>query len=296
MSTKASPKPVYEYDATTRDSWLIRFREIGQYRYLLQSLVVRNLKARYKDSLLGVLWSLLNPLALMIVFTVVFSVLSGGAAPRQYPVFVLVGIIPWRFFAGSLMATSVSLTESSGLVKKVYFPRELLPIASLLTELVNFLLGFLILIVFLYVFGLGLTPYVLWVPLILLTQLVFTLGLGLVLSAMTVFYRDVLMILDVVLQAWFFLSPVFYSFETLFGETATLLGVTFNPTQAMRWINPMASIIDGYRTVLWGTVGSQGPTSMDPTFMLRTLVQSLIILVIGYYIFVRSEPLLGEKL
>jgi ABC-type polysaccharide/polyol phosphate export permease len=120
--------------------------------------------------------------------------------------------------------------------------------------------------------------------------------LGLILSTVTTFYRDVLMILDVVLQAWFFLSPVFYSFETLFGETATLFGVTFNPTQVMRWVNPMASIIDGYRTVLWGTVGSQGPTNMDPAFIIRTLVQSLIILIIGYYIFVRTEHLFGEKL
>ena len=289
-------KPVYVYDAETRPSWRQRFREIAQYSYLLQSLVVRNIKARYKDSILGILWSLLNPLALMLVFTVVFSVLSGGNAPRQYPVFVLVGIIPWRFFSASLMQGSVAITQNGALIKKVYFPRELLPISSLLSELVNFLIGFIVLVVFLFVFGLGLTEHALWLPLILLTQLVFTLGLAFILSTLTTFYRDVLMVLDVVLQAWFFLSPVFYSFETLFGESASLFGVTFNPTQVMRWVNPMASIIDAYRTVLWGTVGSLGPTNMDPVFLLRSLVQAFIILFVGYYFFVRNEHLFGEKL
>ncbi len=296
MSTGQSEKPAYIYDAADPGRLWRRLRELSQYGYLLQSLVVREVKAQYKNSALGILWSLLNPLGLMLVFTVVFSVLSGGAAPRQYPIFVLVGIIPWRFFSGSLMKTSVAITSNASLIKKVYFPRELLPVASLLSELVNFLFGFIVLVLFLYLFGLELTRYALWIPFILLIQMIFTLGLGFILSTLTTFYRDVLMVLDVVLQAWFFLSPVFYSFETLFGETATLFGVQFNPTQVMRWLNPMASIIDGYRTTLWGTAASQGPVSMDPSFLIRTLVQSAIILVIGYLLFVRSEHVFGEKL
>jgi lipopolysaccharide transport system permease protein len=296
MSAHTSEKELYIYDADIPRSFWRRFHELGKFRYLLQSLVIRDIKAQYKGSALGVLWSLLNPLGLMLVFSVVFSVLSGGNAPRQYPVFVLVGIIPWRFFSGSLMKTSVAITQNATLIKKVYFPRELLPVASLLSELINFFFGFVVLILFLYAFGLELTRYALWIPVILLVQLIFALGLGFILSTLTTFYRDVLMVLDVVLQAWFFLSPVFYSFETLFGETATLLGITFNPTQVMRWVNPMASIIDGYRTTLWGTMTSNGPVSMDPVFLLRTLVESLIILAIGYYVFVRSEHVFGEKL
>ncbi|MDT8306103.1 MAG: ABC transporter permease [Anaerolineae bacterium] len=296
MSAHSSEKELYIYDADIPASFWRRFHELGKFRYLLQSLVIRDIKAQYKGSALGVLWSLLNPLGLMLVFSIVFSVLSGGNAPRQYPVFVLVGIIPWRFFSGSLMKTSVAITQNATLIKKVYFPRELLPVASLLSELVNFFFGFVVLILFLYAFGLELTRYALWIPVILLVQLIFALGLGFILSTLATFYRDVLMVLDVVLQAWFFLSPVFYSFETLFGETATLLGITFNPTQVMRWVNPMASIIDGYRTTLWGTMTSNGPVSMDPVFLLRTLVESLIILAIGYYVFVRSEHVFGEKL
>lgn len=287
---------IYYYDADTGISWRGRLKEIARHRYLIQNLVIRNVKTRYKNSALGILWSLLNPLGLMLVFTIVFSVLSGEEAPRQYPVFILVGLIPWRFFADSLVSGSVAILNNGSIIKKVYFPRELLPIATLLSELVNFLFGFIVLIVFLYAFGLGLTRHALWLPLILLTQLTFSLGLSFLLSALTTFYRDVLMIIDVVLQAWFFLTPIIYSFETLFGETTTVLGVTFNPTQLMRWVNPMASIIDSYRTVLWGTAGSQGPGAMNPVFLLRTFIESVIILLISYAVFVRSERLFGEKL
>lgn len=289
-------EPTYVYDADGKINWLQRLRELKEYRYLLQNLTIRNIKAQYKSSVLGILWSLLNPLGLMLVFTIVFSVLSAGGGPRDYPVFVLVGIIPWRFFAGSLASGSVSIVNSGGLIKKVYFPRELLPMASMLSQLVNFVFGFSVLVVFLYIFGLGLTANALWVIPILITQLVFSLGLSFFLSALTTFYRDVTMMLDVVLQAWFFLSPVFYSFETLFGEEAMFMGITFNPTQVMRWVNPMASIIDAYRTVLWGTIRSEGPVSMYSPYLLRTFVTSLMILIVGYFVFVRVEHKFGEKL
>lgn len=300
MRKRKMPSPqvknIYYYDADVGINWRERLKEIFGHSYLLQNLVLRNVKTRYKSSALGILWSLLNPLGLMLVFTIVFSVLSGTDAPRQYPVFILVGLIPWRFFSDSLMSGSVAILNNGSLIKKVYFPRELLPIATLLSELINFLIGFSVLVVFLYAFGLGLTRYALWLPLILITQITLSLGLSFLLSALTTFYRDVLMILDVILQAWFFLTPIIYSFETLFGETTTFLGVTFNPAQVMRWINPMASIIDSYRTVLWGTAGSQGPGAMNPIFLLRTFIQALIILVISYIIFVRSERSFGERI
>lgn len=288
-------QPVYVYDATIGGrSWRARWDDLVKYRYLLRNLVVRDLKARYKNSVLGILWSVLNPLFLMIVFTILFSVLANNQI-RQYPIFVLVGLIPWNFFSGSLTSGTTSVTGNSSLVKKVYFPRDLLPMSALLSNLVNFLFAFAVLVVFLYIFGIGLTIHALWVPVILLTQLIFTLGLIMLLSSLTVFYRDVLMILEVVLLAWFFLTPVFYSLE-LFGESATVLGITFNPAQVMRWINPMASIIDGYRTVLWGTYESAGPVSMNPAFLLRTFVTSVIVLIFGYAVFARLDPLFGEKL
>lgn len=300
MSLESRPQadgvsPTYIYDADHRvGNWRGKLRELKQYRYLLRNLVVRDLKARYKNSVLGILWSILNPLFLMIVFTILFSVLANNQI-RDYPIFVLTGLIPWNFFSGSLTSGTTAITGNAGLVKKVYFPRELLPASALLSNLVNFGFAFSVLIVFLYIFGIGLTVHALWVPLILITQLIFTLGLCLLLGSLTVFYGDVLMILEVVMLAWFFLTPVFYSLE-MFGNSATLMGITFNPGQVMRWINPMASIIDGYRTVLWGTYESTGPVSMNPAYLARTFVTAVITLIVGYSVFVRLNPLFGEKL
>lgn len=287
--------PVYIYNADQRlGNWRVKVRELWQYRYLLRNMVVRDLKARYKNSILGILWSILNPLFLMVVFTVLFSVMANNQI-RDYPIFVLAGLIPWNFFSGSLTSGTTSIIGNSTLVKKVYFPRELLPASTLLSNLVNFVFAFLVLIVFLYIFGIGLTRHALWVIPILATQLIFTFGLTLLLGSLSVFYRDVLMILEVVILAWFFMTPVFYSLE-MFGQAVTVWGITFNPAQLMRWVNPMASIIDGYRTVLWGTYGSGGPVSMNPAFLLRTFVTAVIVLVAGYVVFARLNPLFGEKL
>ena len=215
QSPTESDTPIYLYDADRRwGSWRDilgdKLRELRQYQYLLRNLIVRDLKARYKSSLLGILWSILNPLFLMLVFTVVFSVLANNQI-RHYPIFVLVGLIPWNFFSGALTSGTISVTGNSALVKKVYFPRELLPTSALLSNLVNFLFAFGVLIILLYAFGIGLTVHALWVPFLLLTQLIFTLGLCLLLGSLTVFYRDVLMLLEVVMLAWFFVTPVFYS-------------------------------------------------------------------------------------
>ncbi|MFQ5399191.1 MAG: ABC transporter permease [Anaerolineae bacterium] len=294
MSLSADSNLVYD-SAATRRGWKFRVRNAISYRFLLYNLVIRDLKARYKNSVLGILWSMLNPLGLMLVFTVLFTVLRGDNAQRQFPVFVLVGLVPWNFFSGTIMSGTGSVVVNSPLVKKVYFPRALLPASSVLSNLVNFLITFLVLVGFLYAFGLGLTVHALWVPVILLTQLIFMLGLTLLLSAITVLYRDVMLMLEVVMLAWFFMTPVFYPFE-FFGESSTLWGITFNPAQVMRWVNPMASIIDGYRTVLWGTQGSAGPVGMNPAFILRTFVTAVIILIIGYTVFSRLEHLFGEKL
>jgi ABC-type polysaccharide/polyol phosphate export permease len=287
--------PVYLFDADGEQvSWRAKFQELYHYRYLLRNLISRDLKARYKNSIFGVLWSLLNPLAMMLVFTLLFTVM-GNDSTRDYAIFVLVGLIPWNFFSGSMISGTTSVTSNSTLVKKVYFPRELLPFSSILANLVNFAIAFLVLVIFLFAFKIGLTVHALWVPVILLTQIIFTLGLVLLLGGLNVFYRDVMMILEVVILAWFFLTPVFYSLE-LFGETATLFGITFNPAQVMRWLNPMASIIDGYRTVLWGTYGSAGPVSMNPAFLLRTFVTAVVIFLFGYFVFTRLDHKFGEKL
>lgn len=280
-------------------SWWARIRgrgrELLHYRYLLQNLIIRDLKVRYKNSILGVAWSMLNPLLMMMVFTLVFGVLSPNSAIRDYSVFFLVGLLPWNLFSGSLMGGTVAFGGNANLIKKVYFPRELLPLGIVLSNLVNFLIALLVLIVFLFASGLGLTIHALWVPILLLIQIIFTMGLCLLLGSLYVFYRDIIMILDVVMLAWFFLTPIVYPLEQL-GSARTIAGITFVPAVVMRWVNPMASIIDGYRTVLWGTTGSNGAVAMDPAYIIRTAATAVVTFIIGYAFFARTQHLFGEKL
>jgi ABC-type polysaccharide/polyol phosphate export permease len=232
---------------------------------------------------------------MMLVFSLIFGKLIPRVDIPHYPVFFLVGLLPWNFFSGSVLSGTVSITSNSPLIKKVFFPRVLLPTATLLSNLVNFLLAFIVLVIFLYVSGIGLTVHALWLPAILFTQLLFTLGLVLILGTLHVFYRDVVMILDVVMLAWFFMTPIIYSLDLL-SESQTIMNITFNPAVVMRWVNPMASIIDGYRTVLWGTTGSSGPASMDGIYLLRTFVTAALIFLFGFAVFTRSQHLFGEKL
>ena len=190
---------------TEKRTWWVRgrdhIRELLQSRFLLKNLVIRDLKVRYKNSLLGVAWSMLNPLFMMLVFTLVFGVLSPNNSIRNYSVFFLVGLLPWNLFSGSLMGGTVSFGGNAHLIKKVYFPREMLPLGIILSNLVNFLFALLVLVIFLYATGLGLTIHALWVPVILTIQIIFTMGLCLLLGSLYVFYRDIVMILDVVMLA-----------------------------------------------------------------------------------------------
>lgn len=297
MSTSTiSKKPaVPKFDSDELQTLPGKIRELFEFRYLLKNLVIRDLKVRYKNSLLGVLWSLLHPLLMMAVYTILFTILIPNEGVEKYPVFILVALIPWQFHTGTLNSSAQSITGNAAIIKKVYFPRILLPAATMLSNLVNFLLASLILLVLLYAFGVGLTIHALWVPLILLTQMLFLLGLSLIVATLQAFYRDTAMILEVGLLAWFFLTPIFYPFER-FSREAVFWGLTFDAPRLMRWVNPMASIVDSYRTVLWGTVGGDGPASMDLLALLRTFITAVLVFIIGYTIFSRSEHLFGEKL
>lgn len=273
-----------------------KINELRQYRYLLTNLVRRDLKVRYKNSVLGVVWSLLNPLLMMIVFSLVFTVAFGNGDIPNYPVFILVGLLPWNFFSGAFISGTTSITGNAGLIKKIYFPREILPTAAMLAHLVNFFFAFLILLLFLFISGIGITRYALWVPVLLITQIVFTLGLSFLLSSLNVFYRDVLMVLDVVMLAWFFLTPIVYSLESFDGKQMEILGYMIEPAAVMRWLNPMASIIDGYRTVLWGNLAGTGPGPMDLNYMARTFATAVLVFIVGYAVFLKTQPVFSERL
>jgi lipopolysaccharide transport system permease protein len=267
---------------------LSRFAELYKYRELIRNLVIRDLKVRYKNSILGILWSLLNPLLMTLVFTVVFTLMIPNNSQPNYPVFFLCGFLPWSFLTASLTGATGSIVNNAHLIKKVYFPREILPVSEVLANLVNFLLALVVLFAMLLVFQIRLTAGVLILPLIILAQMMFTAGMALVLSAVNVFYRDTQHILEVVLQAWFFLTPVFYPI-TVLPEDAIVLGLTIDVQLWVRRLNPLASLIASYRDVLY----QGGATGLD--FFLRTFVTCLLVLIVGYLVFCRSSSVFGEE-
>jgi ABC-type polysaccharide/polyol phosphate export permease len=267
---------------------LRRLRELYRYRELVRNLVVSDLKARYKNSVLGFVWSLLNPLAMMLVFTVVFGFLSRNQQIEKYPLFLLCGLLPWNYFSDGVLSSVNSIVANANLIKKVYFPREVLPIASVLAQLVNFLLAFLILFAALLVFRAQFSPWLWTLPLVILIQTCFTVGIALLLSTLNVFFRDTLIVLNVVMLAWFFLTPVFYAINFL-PSSATVLGITVNPQRLTYILNPIASLINIYRDLLyWGY-------RTDIDFFARTTVTALVVLAFGYWIFIRYSDHFGEE-
>lgn len=265
-----------------------RFGELYRFRDLLYYLVVRELKARYKGSLLGFLWTLVNPLLMMLVFTAVFTIITPNNTVPQYPVFLLCGLLPWNFFSAGVMTSIGSVVGNANLVKKVYFPREVLPIASVLAQLVNFLLALVVLFGLLFIFRADISSRLYLLPLVILIQTCFITGIALFLSAVNVYYRDTMMIMDVVILAWFFLTPIFYPLQIL-PQSYEAFGVTLNIHRLMYILNPMASIINAYRDLLYlGTY-----TEID--FFLRTAVTSVVILLLGYWFFTRVSGNFGEE-
>jgi lipopolysaccharide transport system permease protein len=264
-----------------------RIRDLYQYRELIRNLVIRDLKVRYKNSVLGVLWSLLNPILMTIVFTLVFTLMVPSDI-EDFPVFFLCGFLPWSFFSASVMGATNSIVGNSNLIKKVYFPREILPLSEVLANLVNFLVALIVLFGMIFIFRIQITPALLELPLIIAVQMAFILGMAFFLSAANVFYRDTQHIMTVLMQAWFFLTPIFYPI-TVLPESAEILGVTVNVQLWLRRLNPMASLVASYRDVLYRGV----PTGLD--FFLRTAVQCFAIMVIGYLIFCRLSRTFGEE-
>ncbi|MDP2935602.1 MAG: ABC transporter permease [Dehalococcoidia bacterium] len=260
------------------DSFIQHLSELYRYRGLIKNLVARDLKARYKNSVLGFAWCLINPLMMMVVFTLVFGVLMRNNIPN-FPVFLLIGLLPWNLTAGSVMGSMNSIIGNGHLIKKVYFPREILPISMVCSNLVNFLLACVVLAAMLLVFRVELSPLMLYFPVILLIHVIFLLGLALLFSSLNVFFRDTEVIMEVVVLAWFFMTPVFYNIEDLTSTFSRLMYI----------LNPMASIISTYRLVLL----YHSPPAAE--FLLRTLATSVAVLLIGYWFFLRQAPAFGEE-
>jgi len=278
----------YRYPENFLRQMKSRARELWEFRGLVRNLVIRDLRVRYKNSALGVLWSLLNPLLMMVVFTAVFTVMRGQSV-SDFPVFVLIGLLPWQFFSNSVVAAAGSIVGNAHLITKVYFPREVLVISGALSNLVNFLIALLVLLSIMLLFHMPLTRWMLLLPVVIFVELIFTLGVGFIVATTNVFYRDVQMIMEVVLLAGFFLTPVFYSLDIL-PRSYVLFGVNIDVWRMTYYLNPMASIIANYRVILY-----QGsPPAFD--FLIRTFFTSVGFLLIGLLIFYRYQSRFSEEL
>ncbi len=273
-----------------------KVQEIWAYRELIRNLVMRDMRTRYKGSALGYLWTQLAPLGMMLVYVVVFSVLMPGGI-AQFPVFIIVGLLPWNYTAEAIIGGTRSIIDSAALLKKVYFPREVLPLVSVFSSLVNFILSLpMMFLVIAYVqwssLGyLNLSWSITYLPILIIMQTALLAGIAMFLSAVAVFFRDVVHLVGIVINIWFFLTPVIYPLSN-FGDG---MGV-----RLVRWLNPMASLIEFYRETIYGAAVAVGqiPTPAVPalTSMLRVGVTALIILVVGYWVFERTSGKFGEEI
>lgn len=221
---------------------LLSLKDLWAYRELLFFLTWRDVKVRYKQTALGAAWAILQPLFMMIIFTIFFGRLAGvGSSGIPYPLFALAGLVPWTFFSNAITASGNSLVGSANLITKVYFPRLIVPAAAMLAGLVDFALSFLLLCLMMVYYRFPLTVHILFLPLLVLLTALFGLAVGTWMSALNVKYRDVRFALPFVIQLWLFVSSVILPSSSV--------------PQKWRWLllfNPMSAIIEGYRSALFG--------------------------------------------
>ena len=254
--------------------------EMWRRRELLWHMTVRHLRGQYKQSVLGYAWAILNPLSLMLTLSFVFSVLlrfeSGGI---PYPLFVLMGLIPWLFFATAVTSATDSITGAFSLVTKVYFPREVLPTAAVLTKLVDLGFGLMVLVPLMIYLNHPPEWTVVWVPVLLAIHFLFVLGIALPLAALNLFFHDVRYLVGVVVTLWFYLTPVIYPVDIVPEKYHLVFD-----------LNPNALFINAYRRVVL-----EGVHPGTDRVLLGLGIATLTF-VIGYYLFKRMEPRFADRI
>lgn len=234
-------EPVVIIEANRNSLWL-DLQKLWNYRDLLFVLTVRDIKVRYKQTALGILWVIIQPVLMMIFFTLIFGRLAGMPSDGiPYPIFAYAGLLPWTFFSNALNGSANSLVGNSSLITKVYFPRMIIPIASVGAVLVDFLIAFGLLILLMFYYGIGLSINILMLPVLAFLTALAAIGVGMWMSALNVKYRDVRYALPFITQFWMFATPIIYP-STLIPEK-------------WRWLlklNPLTGIIEGYRSAIFG--------------------------------------------
>lgn len=277
-----------------------RLRRLVEYRELLANLVRKELRSRYKDSTLGFLWSMLHPIMYLVVFWVVFTIILPGGPP-DFPAFLLSGLLPWTLFSASLAGGTVSVVGNGALLKKVYFPREVLPLASIGAALFHFMLQMLVLVAFL---ALSRHPfvsrYLVLVPVAIAVEVLLAAGLSLLLASLNVYMRDVQHLLELVLLAWFWMTPIVYPVALVAGRMKEFLWLYL--------LNPMTIVVLSFQRAFYNQVTPTDPNGNPVAVLLDKpgawyleslalvgLVAALLV-VVGFKVFARFEGRFAEEL
>lgn len=254
------------------------FKNLYKYRELLKTNIKKEIRGKYKNSFLGVLWSFLNPLLQIAVYALVFPFILKNTQDN-YVIFLCCGLIPWAFFSTTISRSAFTMVENGNIIKKVYFPREILPISVVTSETVNFLISTIIIIVFVIFGGIGLSKYIMLYPIVLLAQYLLLIAISLIVSSISIYIRDLQHLIGVALQLLFYAAPIVYTPESI-------------PEQ-FKWIlkcNPITYIISGYRNIFY----NQTMIELKPLLIL--IGCSVVACVIGYIIFNKLQKGFAEQL
>lgn len=253
-------------------------KDLYNYRELLKNNIIKDIGGKYKNSFLGILWSFINPLLQITVYAFVFQVILKSNI-ENYAVYLCCGLIPWQYFASVVLRGSAVMVDNGNIIKKVYFPREILPLSLVSSEGVNFLISTIIILGFVIFGGIGLSFYALWYFVIFAIQYIVLMGISLIASSITVYFRDLQHILGILMQLLFYATPIVYSMDSVPGNFKWLLK-----------LNPMSYLIEGYRAIFYNKT--------MPSFsgLSRAFIMGIILCVIGYFIFKKLEKRFAEEL
>ena len=254
------------------------FKSLYEYRELLKTSISKDIRGKYKNSVLGIIWSFLNPLLQIAVYAIVFPLIMKSNLPN-YTVFLCCGLIPWNFFSSAISRTSFTMIENGNIIKKVYFPRQILPLSVVTCEAVNFVISTIIILAFVLGYGMGISKFIIFYPLVLLVQYLLLVGISFVVSSVTVYFRDLQHFIGIVLQLLFYATPIVYASNTI--------------PENFQWIlkfNPMTYVINGYRDIFYY---QQTPDLLSLAIVLGI---SIVTCLVGYMIFNKLQKRFAEEI
>jgi len=262
-----------------------QIKDIFRHHELLFKLASKEIKIKYKHPILGFLWALIVPLSIILVFKIVFSLIIKVPITEGYPFFIFLAtaVFPWNFFSQSLSGSTTSIQDNSNLIKKVYFPREIIPISIIMANLINFLLTLIVILPMFIFFKVRLSNLIIFLPLVVLLHIVLTIGISLIFSGLQVQFRDIKYIVEILLLIWFYLTPVFYSLDLVFSISKRFFDIYM--------LNPFAQIITLYRITLLDGYIKTLPSDLNISYLVvLSLLSSFGLFFIGFWIFKRLEP------